>query len=180
MAYSEPQAQARGQAPNDVELSLMDNTPESIGAAIARIPSGCSILTVEHAGRSTGMLVSWVQQAAFAPPSITVAVKQGRPANLLIDAAQRFVLNVVGEDPKLMFKHFGKGFSLEEDAFFGRSVERHDFGPLLTECIAQLGCRCIQRIPAGDHDLLLAEVVWARASEGSKPYVHLRKSGLSY
>ena len=96
---------------------------ESIGAGIGRIPSGCSILTVQHAGRSTGLLVSWVQQAAFDPPSISVAVKRGRPAEGLIDGSGRFVLNLVGEDPKPMFKRFGKGFSLEEDAFAGLAIE---------------------------------------------------------
>lgn len=163
-----------------LERTFLDNKPESIGAAIGRIPSGCSILTVEHDGRSTGMLVSWVQQASFTPPSITVAVKQGRPASALIEGAKRFVLNVVGEDPKVMFKHFGKGFSLEEDAFAGRIVEQGEFGPMLSECIAQLGCRMIQKVAAGDHDLYLAEVVSARSAEWAKPYVHLRKSGLSY
>jgi len=164
-----------------VERTSLDTTSESIGTAIGRIPSGCSILTVEYERRSTGMLVSWVQQAAFAPPSITVAVRRGRPAGSLIEGAKRFVLNVVGEDPKVMFKHFGKGFSLEEDAFAGRAVERGEFGPMLTECIAQLGCRVLHMLPAGDHDLYLAEVVSARCPQGdTAPYVHLRRSGLSY
>lgn len=158
----------------------MDNKAESIGAGIGRIPSGCSILTVQHAGKSTGMLVSWVQQAAFVPPSISVGVKRGRPAAALLDGSGRFVLNVVGEDPKPMFKRFGKGFSLEEDAFEGLAVEASEFGPLIPECIAQLGCRVIDKVAIGDHDIYFAEVVAARGNTAMKPYVHVRSNGLSY
>lgn len=158
----------------------MNTNPESLGTAIGRVPSGCSILTVEHAGRSTGMLVSWVQQAAFSPPSISVGVKRGRPAGSLIDGSRKFVLNVVGEDPKPMFKRFGKGFSLEEDAFAGLTIEASEFGPLIPECIAQLGCRVVEKVAVGDHDLYVAEVVAARGDATVKPYVHIRGNGLSY
>jgi len=121
-----------------------------VGAAVGMIPSGCSILTVEHDGRSTGLLVSWVQQVSFEPLSLSVCVKRGRPAQALIDAAGRFVLNVLSDDPSPMFKHFGKGFSLDEEAFDGVATEPSDYGPMLTECIAQLGCTVTQKIAVGD------------------------------
>lgn len=151
-----------------------------IAAAIARIPSGCSILTVAHDGVRTGVLVSWVQQAAFEPLCITVCLKRGRPAGPLIDGAGRFLLNVVGEDPTALFKHFGKGFTLQEDAFAGLALELTDFGPLLTDCHAQLGCRVLQKVPVGDHDLYVAEVTAARLAQPFKPYVHLRKTAAYY
>lgn len=166
----------------------MDRDRNRIGAAIGRIPSGCSILTAEHAGRSTGLLVSWVQQAAFEPPSIIVCVKRGRPITQVIDASQRFMLNVIGEDPSAMFRHFGRGFTLDEDAFAGLQTTPSEFGPKLAlergeeinGCIAHLGCQVIQRIAVGDHDLYVAEVVAAASINGAKPYTHLRTTGLSY
>jgi len=153
---------------------------ETIGAALGRIPSGCSILTAVHDGRSTGLLVSWVQQATFDPPAITACLKQGRPASQLIDASRRFLLNVIGEESKHLFHHFGKGFSLEEDAFSGLSVRETTFGPLIESCIAHLGCQVTNTIPVGDHDLYVGEVVAAGVVEGARPYTHIRKSGLAY
>jgi flavin reductase (DIM6/NTAB) family NADH-FMN oxidoreductase RutF len=153
---------------------------ETIGVALGRIPSGCSILTAVHDGRSTGLLVSWVQQATFDPPAITVCLKQGRPASQLINASGRFLLNVIGEDSKTLFHHFGKGFALEEDAFNGLSVRETAFGPLIESCIAHLGCKVAKTVPVGDHDLYVGEVVAAGVVEGAKPYTHLRKNGLAY
>ncbi len=158
----------------------MNENTEMVGAAVGLIPSGCSILTVEHDGRSTGLLVSWVQQASFEPLSLSVCVKRGRPAQELIDAAGRFVLNVLSDDPSAMFKHFGKGFSLDEEAFDGVATEPSEYGPMLTDCVAQLGCRVTQRIAVGDHDLYVVAVAVGRSTDGATPYVHLRKSGLSY
>jgi flavin reductase (DIM6/NTAB) family NADH-FMN oxidoreductase RutF len=151
-----------------------------IGAAIGRIPSGCAILTVAQGGRSTGLLVSWVQQASFEPPSVTVCIRKGRPAAELIDGSQRFLLNVIGDDPTAMFRHFGRGFSLEDDAFRGMQTEPTEFGVLLSSCIAYLGCRVTQKVAVGDHDLYVAEVVTGGVNGAGKPYVHIRSSGLSY
>lgn len=151
-----------------------------VGQALARIPSGCFILTVTTGERSTGMLVSWVQQAAFEPPVVSVCLKHGRPAVELVDAAQRFLIGVLGPDTATLFRHFGKGFPLEEDAFAGLATEPTEFGPLIGSCIAHLGCRVIRKVDVGDHSLYLAEVVAARVTGDSKPYVHVRRNGLSY
>lgn len=161
-------------------IRTVKENSEAIGIAGAKIPSGCSILTVAHRGQRTGMLVSWVQQASFEPLAVSVAVKQGRPAGALIDGSGTFVLNVIGEDTSSMFKQFGRGFSLEEDAFAGVAVEASPYGPLLSDCIAQLGCRILSKVPVGDHDLYVAEVVAGRGTVEAKPYVHRRKSAFSY
>ena len=166
----------------------LDRDRDRIGAAMGTVPSGCSILTAEHAGRSSGVLVSWVQQSAFAPPSISVCVKRGRPIVELMEASKRFMLNVIGEDPTAMFRHFGRGFTLDEDAFAGLQTTPTEYGPMLVlersegidGCIAYLGCRVTQKIAVGDHDLYVAEVVASVVVNGARAYTHLRSTGLSY
>ncbi|MHC5110392.1 MAG: flavin reductase family protein [Planctomycetota bacterium] len=158
----------------------MDHSIEAIGPAVGRIPSGCSILTVTHQDQQTGVLVSWVQQASFEPLTLTVCVKQGRPAGTLIDAAGKFLLNVIGDDPGPMFKHFGRGFALGEDAFDGVNHDATEFGPRIADCIAHIGCKVISKTPAGDHDVYIAEAVAGDGGTDQKPYVHLRKTGYSY
>lgn len=162
------------------EVRVLETELGAIGQSIARIPSGCSILTVARGDRSTGMLVSWVQQAAFVPPSISVCVKDGRPPIALIDASGRFVLNVIGEDPAPLFKHFGKGFALDDDAFDGVESDASPFGPTLRSAVAHLGCVVTEKVAVGDHILYVATVEAAHAAADAKPHVHLRKNGLSY
>lgn len=159
----------------------MESSLEQIGAALGRIPSGCAILTVRSGDVATGILVSWFQQASFTPPSVTVALRRGRAAANLIDASQRFLLNIIGEkDVGELFRHFGKGFDLGEDAFEGLSTIPTEFGPRIASCIAHLGCELIRKFDVGDHDLYLAQVKAGAVIEGAESYTHLRRTGLSY
>jgi flavin reductase (DIM6/NTAB) family NADH-FMN oxidoreductase RutF len=155
-------------------------TPDCIGAALGRIPSGCSIITAKSASGRTGMLASWVQQCGFEPLMITTAVKKDRPIQTLIDESGAFVVNLLGEDPSAMFRHFGKGFSLDEDAFADLEVRDVDEGVVIEDQIAWLAVRVCGRHDGGDHWVFIAEVVDAGLDSVQPPYVHLRKTGLSY
>jgi len=127
------------------------------------------------------MLASWVQQAGFEPPMVTVAVKKERPIADLIRRSNRFVLNLLAEgDTQAMFRHFGRGFAPGEPAFEGLDVEMIDCGVRLTDTLADLSCELSGELPTGDHIILAGTVVDARAADTGKPYVHLRKTGLSY
>jgi flavin reductase (DIM6/NTAB) family NADH-FMN oxidoreductase RutF len=155
-------------------------SPAAMAGALGRIPSGCSILTVTADDRSTGVLLSWVQQASFDPPAVTFCVKRGRPVESLLTHGRRFVLNLMAEDAAALFRHFGRGFSLEENAFADIQTSPSEFGPLLHACPAQLGCEVGGKMGAGDHDVYLGYVRTARIQGDFKPYVHLRRNGLSY
>lgn len=153
---------------------------DALADALALVPSGCCILTCVAGAESTGMLASWVQQAAFEPPMVTVAVKRSRPAADLIDRAGRFTLNVLGENPGPLFKHFGAGFAPGEPAFEGLACTQTDHGVDLAEATGVLSCRVASRADAGDHVLYIAEVEQGRRQHPGKPYVHIRKNGFSY
>lgn len=153
---------------------------EHIGLALARVPSGCSILTVENAGRPTGVLVSWIQQASFDPPMVTVCLRKGRPAAAMLASTRRFLLNVIGEGDTTLLRHFARGFSPDEDAFAGIQTHSTAFGPAIDAAVAALGCDLDSQVAAGDHMLFLAVVRAADAVQGARPLVHIRKSGLSY
>ena len=49
-----------------------------LASVLGRVPSGLFILTLRHNNEETGMLTSWVMQAGFEPPMVTVALKHGR------------------------------------------------------------------------------------------------------
>jgi flavin reductase (DIM6/NTAB) family NADH-FMN oxidoreductase RutF len=151
-----------------------------MAAALGRIPSGCAILTACAGGRRTGMLASWYQQAAFDPPMLSVAVARKRGIVELIELSGGFALNLLGDKPTSMFKHFGRGFDPDEDAFAGLSVVEVPGGVMIEGELACLGCRVAGRTEAGDHWLYLGRVAWAKLGAEGPPHVHVRKNGLSY
>lgn len=154
---------------------------KQLAAALGRVPSGLFIVTFRHGGAETGMLGSWVQQCSFAPPMLSVAVKQGRDVLAWLTAGAPFAVNVLDDSQTDMIIHFGKGFALGEPAFDGLEVERPRGGaPVLAEALAHLQCRVAGRCPAGDHELVLGEVVAGRLLGEGHPMVHIRKSGMHY
>ena len=153
---------------------------QQISRPLGQIPSGCFVVTARHAGRTTGMLASWVQQAGFEPPAVTVAIKQGRPIQELIEASGHFVLNLVPEDRGPMFRHFGKGFRPDEPAFEDLDVREEPEGVIIESCAGYLACRVLTHADSGDHRIYIGEVTGGTSHGDEQPYVHVRGSGLNY
>ena len=157
-----------------------EQTRGRVAKAIGRIPSGCSIITARADNRRTGMLASWVQQASMEPPAISVAIKRGRPIEDIIDESGAFVLNVLGENATAMFRHFGKGFAPDEEAFAGLATTDVAGGILIPDRIGYISARVRSKVDAGDHSVYVAEVIDGEGDVGERPYVHIRKNGLGY
>jgi flavin reductase (DIM6/NTAB) family NADH-FMN oxidoreductase RutF len=156
--------------------------PKPFDAVLGRVPSGIFILTIGTGSRATGMLASWVMQAGFEPPTVSVAVKQGRYVCDWITAGEPFVLNLVGESQKELLKHFGKGFPPGEPAFEGLRITHCARGvPILKDAIGLMECEPIGHMDSGDHRVFLAKVVRGKMNEkDGKPMVHIRTSGARY
>ena len=152
-----------------------------LNSALGRVASGIYILTAGTGERATGMLASWVMQAGFEPPMVTVAVRQGRYVGDWIAAGEPFVLNIVGENQKSLLGHFGKGFEPNEPAFEGVAVQPCGRGiPVISECLGHLECEPTSHVDSGDHRIFLAKVVRGALPGEGQPMVHVRKSGANY
>lgn len=156
-----------------------------LAAVLGRVPSGIFILTVRNeAGEETGMLASWVQQASFDPPAVTVAVKKQRYLNDWLAESPRAAISLVGESQKQFLGHFGKGFEPDEPAFEGLNIARTSAGiPVLSESLGWLAGEVIGQLDAGDHmiyALQLTEAGQGPTLDDEKPWVHIRKNGLAY
>ena len=158
---------------------------EEIGRVLGRIPSGVFILTaIDGEGQETGMLCSWVQQASFSPPQITVAVRRERYLNTWLAETHKAAVSLVAEGEKKLLGHFGKGFEMGVPAFEGIGVEHGVTGvPVLSQAMGYLEGHVVGQLPAGDHTIYLLEIVAAGGSDTlqeQKPMVHVRKNGFNY
>jgi flavin reductase (DIM6/NTAB) family NADH-FMN oxidoreductase RutF len=154
---------------------------KALMTAIGRIPSGLFILTFRHGKRETAMLASWVQQCSFEPPRVVIAINQKRYVLEWLTPGAAIGVSVLGEGQKELMAHFGKGFEPGEPAFEGIEVERPgDGAPLLKAAHAVLDCRVASTHEAGDHTLVVAEVVDGRQLTDGRPGVHVRRVGSHY
>jgi len=149
---------------------------------LGRIPSGIFILTIGTGTRATGMLASWVMQAGFDPPMVSVAVKLGRYVCDWLTEGQPFVLNVVSESQTNLLKHFGKGFEPGASTFQGIAISHCARGvPILSDALGYLECEPAGHVDSGDHRVFLAKIARGRMINSElKPMVHIRNSGANY
>ncbi|HTL28205.1 MAG TPA: flavin reductase, partial [Tepidisphaeraceae bacterium] len=75
-------------------MQISDELKHSIGKALGRVPSGVFILTARHSDQASAMMASWVQQASFHPPTVSIALAKDRPIAEIIRASKQCVLSV--------------------------------------------------------------------------------------
>ena len=130
------------------------------------------------------MVASWVSQASFSPPGITVAVAKERAIEALMQVGDRFVLNILREDNhQQLMRHFLKRFPPGADRFAGVNLLEHEAkgGPVLGDALAYLGCRVEQRLEGPDHWIIYAEVEQGNVADAdATTAVHHRKVGNHY
>ena len=153
-----------------------------VARALARIPSGLFILSAGVGRVQAALLVSFVQQVGFVPPAVSVAVKKGRDHVLqLLRDERMFCLSVMPEGNKVLLAHFAAGFAPETDPFVDvpTATARNGVRYPAAAC-AHLACELAGEADWSDHLLLCGYVLSGSAVTDSKPWIHLRKNGLSY
>ncbi|MCA9113591.1 MAG: flavin reductase family protein [Planctomycetaceae bacterium] len=166
--------------------SVSEELRQAVGPILGRTPSGVFILTAaDGQGRETGMLASWVQQASFEPPVVTVAVNCKRYLIEWLEAQPRLALSFVGESQKELLRHFGRGFEPDVPAFEGLEISRDGATglPVLADSLGWLEGEISGRLEAGDHVIYSVTVTGGASGprlESEAPMVHLRRSGFTY
>ncbi len=161
---------------------------ESIGTILGRIPSGLFIVTWRAGDADRTMLTSWLMQAGFEPPAISIAV--GRDRQFLKAAASDefgFVVNLLADSQRSLLGRFGKPIPEGQDPFAGLAISRSPCGSaILPETIGWLECRS-RPLPQpaatdtpGDHVIVIGDITVAGTGTADAPLVHLRKNGLHY
>ncbi|MBD2409214.1 flavin oxidoreductase [Nostoc calcicola FACHB-389] len=155
----------------------------TVEQAVGRIVGSLCVLTAKQDDISSAMLASWVSQASFSPPGLTIAVAKDRAVESLTHSGNKFVLNILKEGNHLgLMKHFLKPFGPGQDRFADvASQEAENGSPILTDALAYLECSVKNRMESGDHWLVYATVDNGKLLDtDGVTAVHHRKSATHY
>lgn len=153
---------------------------EGLKGALGRIPSGLYAVGAVHDGRRIGMLCSFIEQAGFEPPMISIALGKDRLMRGVLNGGGMFSVNILGAEDKKLLAAFAS--AKEEDPFAAFPLVDNALGlPQLADALAWLACVPRGSVSAGDHVVHVAEVVDACLHRaGGEPMIRLRKNGLVY
>ena len=127
------------------------------------IPYGFYITGVVGSdGEANGFTTCWVSQVSFEPQQVVVAVHKGHRTHDLIEAGGVFSLNFLDTEQEDLARRFTRPLRPEDDTLGGSPYITGETGaPLFTEAFANLECRVVGKMEAGDHTVYLGEVVAA-------------------
>ena len=165
-------------------IAAMKSLDGDLDKALGRLSGGLYVVTARQEERASAMVASWVSQASFDPPGISVAVAKDRAIEALMQVGDRFVLNILREDNhQPLLRHFLRRFPPGADRFAGINTLEGVAagGPVLGDALAFLGCRVVQRLEGPDHWIIYAEVEQGNVSDTeAATAVHHRKVGNHY
>jgi len=140
-------------------------TSEEFRLACGRFATGVSIATVlDSAGMPHGLTVNSFTSVSLEPPLILICLGHAVTTIEYFRAASHFGINMLGDCQLDLSERFArKG----EDRFDGIPWRAGETGvPLLMEALAHVECEVYRRIPMGDHDIFVGEMVHARVYAG--------------
>lgn len=140
--------------------------PAQFRRACARFATGITVSTALAAdGTPHGFTANSFTSVSMEPPLVLICVDHR--ANVLrhFEQASHFGINILAEDQEALSVRFaGRGL----DRFGGIAWRPGQTGvPLLDGALARFECVTKQKIVAGDHTIILGEVLHAEWQEGA-------------
>ena len=140
---------------------------------------GVYILSSVNEGEYCVSTITWVSQASFEPPMISVCIKRNSSSYEIVKKRGEFILHLLGDNQKELASTFFKPTIFENEKLNGQEFSLANNLPLLKDIPAYIQCKVVEILENGDHPLFLAEVVDAKINNDSDP-LELRKTGWTY
>ncbi|PXY22606.1 flavin reductase family protein [Prauserella muralis] len=137
--------------------------PRRFRAALGRFATGVTVITARAPdGGVHGMTANGFLSVSLDPPLVLVSLGGCTMAEYLRQG-DRYAVTVLSEDQETLSRHFGGR------AQPGLSVRFQWRGehPFVPGGLAEIGCRIVDRHPAGDHVLFIGEVEHLEFRDGA-------------
>ncbi len=137
---------------------------------IGRFATGVTVVTTNVGGRLHGMTANAVCSLSLDPLQLLVCVDLGSNCYIQMQNAEVFGVSILSADQEEISNVFAQSTEPTEGSLLG--VE-HRFGrlgaPLIEDALAHLECRIAERIPGGDHIIVIGDVVAGEVVRDARP-----------
>ncbi len=142
---------------------------------LGRFATGVTVVTTRRAdGARVGMTASSIASVSLEPPLLLVSIDRRNEMHLALQAAQRFVVNVLAADQEAISRRFADA---EEHRFDqGEAIGYRDTAeglPVLDGVLAHIECTKVQAVPAGDHTVFFGLVTGGAVTD-RRPLLYYR------
>lgn len=138
------------------------------------LSTGVYVIGVTDGERKNAFTASSVMPVSFKPVVVAVTVGVDHASRHLLRAGKTFTINVLKRDQLELASHFGSVSGSQTNKLAGMHWRPGLSGaPILVDTLAYIECELVNRVPAGDHELVLGKVVdGALLAPGEQPLLY--------
>jgi flavin reductase (DIM6/NTAB) family NADH-FMN oxidoreductase RutF len=130
---------------------------------LRRLTNGLYVVGVAHGEQKDGFTAAWISQVSFDPLLLALSINPTHASYPILIAAGAFAVSVLSRGQLEVARHFGTQSGRAVEKLAGRRWQTAPGGaPILLDALAYLECRVVGRHAAGDHELVLGQVVGGR------------------
>ncbi|MEU8472007.1 flavin reductase family protein [Streptomyces sp. NPDC029006] len=146
-------------------------SPDLLRSTFRRHAAGVAVITARGAAGPVGFTATSLTSVSAEPPLVSFGVGTGASSWPAIAEADHVGVHILGEHQSELAATFARSGA---DRFGAPTAWRDgpEGVPVLDDVLAWLVCRVVGRVPAGDHRIVLAQVVLGDPSGAGRPLLY--------
>ncbi len=121
-------------------------------------------------GQNNVLTIAWIIPTSINPPLLTISIRKERFSYKAIQETGEFVVNIPTFDMAEKVIRAGRitGKEIDKFAELGLTPRKAKMvnAPKIEECVAHIECKLWKTFEAGDHNLIVGEIMAAEVVEG--------------
>nr|BFD86257.1 flavin reductase family protein [Streptomyces sp. Xyl84] len=146
-------------------------SPELLRSAFRRHAAGVAVITARGARGPVGFTATSLTSVSAEPPMISFGIGTGASSWPVVSDTEHLGVHILGEHQEELAATFARSGADR----FGEPTAWRDGPqgvPVLDGVLAWLVCRVVGRVPAGDHRIVIAEVVLGDCPGAGRPLLY--------
>ena len=149
---------------------------DGIAALFQRLTQGVYVVGVAHQEIRNAFTAAWVVQVSFDPLLLALSINPQHSSFGLLKQGRVFSVNVLKKGQLNLAAHFGRPAPADKLSSTEWTTGRTGT-PLLREAVAWFECRVLAEYPAGDHVLVLGQVIDGKLLDAEAEPMTYRDTG---
>ncbi len=139
--------------------------PASFRQLMGRFATGVTVVTATSPdGKPSGMTINSFNSVSLDPPLVSICVDREADMHVTLTGQAGFVVNILSSDQESISRRFAEN---RPDRFNGVGYRLSSDGhPIIEGVLAHIECTAHDSIDAGDHSIVLGQVIGGSAGDG--------------
>ncbi|MET7481762.1 flavin reductase family protein [Streptomyces sp. NPDC005538] len=146
-------------------------SPDLLRSVFRQHAAGVAVITASGDAGPVGFTATSLSSVSAQPPMLSFGISTGASSWPAISGADHVGVHLLGEHQEQLAATFARSGA---DRFGAPTAWREgpEGVPVLDDVLAWLVCRVVARVPAGDHRIVVAEVVLGDPAGSGRPLLY--------